>query len=45
MHPVQRTARSSAEFRRRGGEVYLPADVVAAAEAESATAEETVAAD
>ena len=30
----------SAEFRERGGEVYLPVDVVAAAEAE-----ETVAAD
>jgi phosphomethylpyrimidine synthase len=33
-------AQKSAEFRERGGEVYLPADVVAAAEAE-----ETVAAD
>ena len=26
-------ARKSAEFRERGGEVYLPADVVAGAEA------------
>lgn len=33
-------AQESAEFRERGGEVYLPADVVAAAETE-----ETVAAD
>jgi phosphomethylpyrimidine synthase len=32
-------AQKSAEFRQRGGEVYLPADVVRAA------AEETVAAD
>jgi phosphomethylpyrimidine synthase len=35
-------AAKSAEFRQRGGEVYLPADVVRAAAAE---AEETVAAD
>jgi phosphomethylpyrimidine synthase len=34
----------SAEFRERGGEVYLPADSIVAAEA-SAEAEETVAAD
>jgi phosphomethylpyrimidine synthase len=33
----------SAEFRQRGGEVYLPADVVA--EAAKVEAEETVAAD
>jgi hypothetical protein len=33
----------SAEFRERGGEVYLPADSIVAAE--SAEAEETVAAD
>ena len=33
----------SAEFRERGGEVYLPADVARAGE--SADAEETVAAD
>jgi phosphomethylpyrimidine synthase len=32
----------SAEFRQRGGEVYLPADVVHAADVD---AEETVAAD
>lgn len=36
-------AQKSAEFRHRGGEVYLPADVVAGVEA--AEAEETVAAD
>jgi hypothetical protein len=34
----------SAEFRERGGEVYLPADTLVAAEA-GAEAEETVAAD
>jgi hypothetical protein len=34
----------SAEFRQRGGEVYLPADSVVAAEA-GVEAEETVAAD
>jgi hypothetical protein len=34
----------SAEFRERGGEVYLPADVVRA-NAAAADAEETVAAD
>jgi phosphomethylpyrimidine synthase len=34
----------SAEFRERGGEVYLPADVVAEADAD-AEAEESVAAD
>jgi hypothetical protein len=37
-------AQKSAEFRQRGSEVYLPADVVAA-EAAKAKAEETVAAD
>jgi hypothetical protein len=36
-------AKKFAEFRERGGEVYLPADVVA--EAARADAEETVAAD
>ncbi len=36
----------SAEFRQRGGEVYLPAEVVSAAGTEAgAEAEETVAAD
>jgi hypothetical protein len=35
--------RKSAQFHERGGEVYLPADVVRAAE--SVAAEETVAAD
>jgi phosphomethylpyrimidine synthase len=35
-------AAKSAEFRQRGGEVYLPADAAAAVETE---AEETVAAD
>jgi hypothetical protein len=34
----------SAEFRERGGEVYLPANSIVAAETE-AEAEETVAAD
>jgi phosphomethylpyrimidine synthase len=39
-------AEKSAEFRERGGEVYLPAEVVAAAAAESGVeAEVTVAAD
>jgi phosphomethylpyrimidine synthase len=37
-------AQKSAEFRERGGEVYLPADVVRA-DADSVDAEETVAAD
>ena len=37
-------AQKSAEFRERGGEVYLPADSIVAAEAH-AEAEETVAAD
>jgi phosphomethylpyrimidine synthase len=38
-------AQKSAEFRQRGGEVYLPVDSAAEAEAATAEAEETVAAD